>query len=76
MSSGHFRQKIYKNLGCVNISIEPHFVRRDIPNELIKVSKKYMIYGLCDDSIIIFTNKKVEFYIEKYKLSNGNIEQV
>lgn len=76
LSCEHHRQEIYKGLGCVNISVEPYFVRSEVSDELIELSKKYIIYGLCDDSIIICTDEKVEFWGEIYKLSNGNIEQV
>lgn len=36
------RQDIYKGLGCVNISVEPHFVRSEVSDELIELSKKYI----------------------------------
>ncbi len=45
----HSRQEIYNGLGCVDISVEPHFVASEASDELIDLSKKYTIYGLCDD---------------------------
>ena len=35
-------QEIYKGLGCVNISVEPQFVRSEVSDELIELSKKYI----------------------------------
>ena len=70
------KQDIYNGLGCVDISVEPHFVRSEVSNELIDLSKKYTIYGLCDDSFIVCSEKTIEFYGEIYKLSHGNIERL
>ena len=72
----HYKQEIYKGLGCVNISVEPHFTINEVSNELIELSKKYMIYGLCDDSIIVCLDGEVEFLGEIYILNNGNIEPI
>ncbi len=76
LSCGHYKQDIYNGLGCVDISVEPHFVRSEVSNELIDLSKKYTIYGLCDDSFIVCSEKTIEFYGEIYKLSHGNIERL
>lgn len=76
LSCGHYKQEIYKGLGCVNLSVEPHFVRNKVSSEVLELSKKYIIYGLCDDSIIICIEGKYEFYGEIYKLSNGNVVQI
>lgn len=35
-------QEIYKGLEGVNISVEPHFVRSEVSDELIELSKKYI----------------------------------
>lgn len=72
----HYKQEIYNGLGCVDVSVEPHFVRNEVSKELIDLSKKYTIYGLCDDSIIVCSGKTIEFYGEIYKLTNGNIEEI
>ena len=76
LSCGHTKQEIYKGLGCVNISVEPHFVRSTVSQELLDLSAKYTIYGLCDDSMIIYTDDTVEFYGEIYKLCSGSIEKI
>ncbi len=61
---------------CVDISVEPHFVRNKVSNELMDLSKKYTIYGLCDDSFIVCSRKTIEFFGEIYKLSQGKIERL
>ena len=76
LSCGHFKQEIYNGLACVDISVEPHFIRNEVSDELIDLSKKYTIYGLCDESFIVCSGETIEFYGEIYKLSLGNIERV
>ena len=76
LSCGHFKQEIYNGLACVDISVEPHFIREEVSDELIDLSKKYTIYGLCDESFIVCSGETIEFYGEIYKLSLGNIERV
>ena len=48
----HRLQK-YSGLGCVDISVEPHFVRGNVSEELLALSEEYKIYGLCDDGLIV-----------------------
>lgn len=74
LSCGHDQQQIYKGLGCVRISVEPHFIKSEVSDELLELSKKHVIYGLCDNSIIVCTENKIEFYGEIYKIKNGIIE--
>ena len=74
MSLGHYEQKIYEGLGCVDISVEPHFVKKNLSDELMELSKKYRIYGLCDESIIVCENGKTHFYGEIYEMQNGKIK--
>lgn len=71
----HNKLEIYDALGCVDISVEPHFDPKNVTDELIQLSKEHTIYGLCDDSVIVCTNGKTGFYGDVYKLSNGTIEQ-
>ncbi len=71
VSSGHFFQSIYDGLGCVDISVEPHFNAVKTSNELLELSCKYLIYGLCDESMIVFEDEKVEFFGNVYTLRNG-----
>ena len=76
LSCGHYNQEIYDGLACVDVSVEPHFVRNEVSNEVLELSKKHIIYGLCDDSFIICSGKAIEFYGEIYKLNNGIIERL
>lgn len=76
LSCGHFKQKIYNGLACVDISVEPHFIRNEVSDELIDLSEKHTIYGLCDESFIVCSGKTIEFYGEIYKLSHKIIERV
>lgn len=76
LSCGHHKQEIYSGLGCVDISVEPHFVRSKVSDELMELSKKHLIYGLCDESVIVCSGGKYEFIGEIYRLCDGNIEQV
>lgn len=76
LSCGHYKQEIYEGLGCVDFSVEPHFERENVSDELLALSKEYTIYGGCDDGIIVCKGDEVEFYGEIYKLSKGNIERV
>lgn len=76
LSCGHYKQEIYDGLACVDISVEPHFVRSEVSEELMELSIRHIIYGLCDDSFIICSGKTIEFYGEIYKLSNRIIERL
>jgi len=76
LSCGHRKQEIYSGLGCVDVSVEPHFVRENVSDELIELSKVYIIYGLCDDALIVCSGETIEFYGEVYKLSQGIVERI
>lgn len=76
LNCGHSKQEIYEGLGCVDISVEPHFIRGKMSDELIHLSEQYIMYGLCDDSIIVCSDEKIDFYGEIYKLSAGNMEVI
>jgi len=47
LSCGHDKLRIYNGLGCVDISVEPHFVRSKVSNELIELSN--MVF--CQDLV-------------------------
>lgn len=76
LSCGHCEQKIYQGLGCVDISVEPHFEVEKISEELLELSKKYDLYGLCDNSIIICHNGKTDFLGEVYKIKAGEVYRI
>lgn len=76
LSCGHHKQEIYSGIGCVDVSVEPHFDRSKVSDELLELSKKHLIYGLCDESVIVCSDGKYEFIGEIYRFCNGDIEQV
>lgn len=76
LSCEHYKQEIYEGLGCVEVSVEPHFVRSDVSDELLELSKKYVIYGLCDESIIVCTDENIEFHGEIYRIYHESIEEI
>ena len=76
LSCGHYKQEIYSGLDCVDISVEPHFVRENVSEELIELSEDYTIYGLCDEGLIVCSGETVEFYGEVYRISCGNVEKM
>ena len=76
LSCGHRKQEIYRGLGCVDVSVEPHFDINKVSYELLELSKEYVIYGLCDDAIIVCKDGDLEFYGEIYKIEDGNVERI
>lgn len=76
LSCGHDKQLIYEGLGCVDISVESHFIRSEVSDELLELSQKYVIYGLCDNSIIVCEKENIEFYGEIYRIQNRSIERI
>lgn len=72
----HDYQQIYQGIGCVRISVEPHFVMGEISDELLELSEKYTIYGLCDESVIVCEDESIEFHGEIYKIEKGNVQRV
>ena len=75
LASGHYVQETYNGLGCVNISIEPHF-SLDKTDEILQLSEKYKLYGVPDDSAIILHNNEVEFYGDIFIVENRKINKV
>ena len=54
LTCGHNELKIYKTLGLVEFSVEPHFDKDNISQELLILSEEYPLYGLCDDSAVLY----------------------
>lgn len=76
LSCQHEKQEVYSGLGCVDISVEPHFVRNQITDEVINLSKNYTMYGLCDNGMIVCKDNKKYFFGEVYKIENGKVERI
>ena len=75
LACGHAKQEIYEGLGFVDFSVEPHFVREKLSEELLELSKEYLIYGLCDDSIIVSKDEQISVYGEVYCIKDGQMTE-
>lgn len=76
LTCGHKEQLIYPAIGCVDISVEPHFNANNVTDELIALSQEHNIYGVCDDALIIHRNGNTSFYGDVYKLSRGIVAKL
>lgn len=76
VSCGHDKQEIYNALGCVNISVEPHFVADKVSKEVLELSRNYLIYGLCDGSIIVCQDGSTEFFGEIYRIEKRIVRHI
>lgn len=72
----HDELKIYEALGLVEFSIEPHFDRDNITEELLMLSEKYPMYGICDDGAIICTEDNTLFIGDVFLIDNGHVTRV
>lgn len=76
MTCGHDKQEIYKGLGIVDKSVEPHFILENYNDELKKLSYNYSIYAMCDESAIIIRDSQCVYYGDIYLLKDGNIKKL
>lgn len=76
MTCGHDELKIYEGLGLVDLSVEPHFYNNNISKELLELSEKYPLYGICEDSAIISTNDEKLIIGDVYLIDKGNVTKV
>lgn len=76
LNCGHDKQEIYEGLGCVNISVEPHYNPKIVSKELLELSLDHDIYGLCDESMIVVNGNQILYFGEIYKISKGIIHKV
>lgn len=76
LTCGHDRQQVYPALGLVEWSVEPHFHPDGPLEELLELSKRYLIYGLCDEGAILCVDGAYRFYGEIYRIQDGRIEPV
>jgi len=72
----HDKLEIYEGLGLVEFSVEPHFDKNNISNELLELSKKYKLYGLCDDGAIICTENNTLYLGDVFLIDNSNVTKV
>ena len=72
----HNELKIYEALGLVEFSVEPHFDKDNITKELLVLSEKYPLYGICDDSAIICTEDNTFYIGDIFFINKGEITSV
>ena len=72
----HDELEIYEALGLVEFSVEPHFDKYNITEELLMLSKKYPLYGICDDGAIICTDDKTSYIGDVFLIDNGYVTLV
>lgn len=73
---GHTQQQMYPGIGRVNISVEPHFTPDRVAEELLELSLRIPLYGLCDETVIIVKDDKMHCYGNVYLLNAGQVTQV
>lgn len=72
----HDELKIYEALGLVEFSIEPHFDKDNLTEELLVLSEKYPLYGICDDSAIVCTDDKTLYLGDVFLIDNRHVTRV
>lgn len=72
----HNELKIYEALGLVEFSVEPHFDKDNITKELLVLSEKYPLYGICYDSAIICTEDNTFYIGDVFFINKGEVTPV
>ena len=72
----HNELKIYEALGLVEFSVEPHLDKVNVSEELLVLSEKYPLYGICDDGAIISVEDKTLFVGDVFLINNGQVTKV
>jgi len=72
----HNKLEIYEALGLVEFSVEPHLDKDNITEELLVLSEKYPLYGICEDSAIICTEAKTSYIGDVFLIDNRQITRV
>lgn len=72
----HDKLEIYEALGLVEFSVEPHFDKDNITDELLVLSEEYSLYGICDDSAIISTEGNTSYIGDIFFIDNRHITRV
>lgn len=73
---GHAVQQIYPALGLVDFSVEPHFDPAHPAEEQLAVSRRRLLYGLCDEGAIVCTPEGVQLIGDVYKLEQGAVQRL
>ncbi|MDF2610736.1 MAG: peptidase E-like protein [Lachnospiraceae bacterium] len=72
----HTELKVYEALGVVEFSVEPHLDKDNISEELLILSEKYPLYGICDDGAIICTEDNTLYLGDVFLIDNGHVTRV
>jgi dipeptidase E len=72
----HNEQEIYEALGLVDFSVEPHFDKGNVTEELLLLSEKYPLYGICDDGAIVCTEGNTRYLGDVYLIDNRQVTRV
>lgn len=72
----HDKLEIYEALGLVEFSVEPHFDKDNITDELLVLSEEYPLYGICDESAIISTEGSTSYIGDIFFIDNRHITRV
>ena len=76
LTCGHNELKIYKTLGLVEFSVETHFDKDNISQELLILSEEYPLYGLCDDSAVICADNNITYVGDIFLIDKGAVTSV
>ncbi len=71
----HKKQEIYESLGLVEFSVEPHLNKDNISEELLELSEKYPLYGICDNGIIC-THENTLYTGDVFLIDNRSVKSV
>lgn len=72
----HNELEIYEALGLVEFSIEPHFDKDNITEELLTLSEKYPLYGICDEGAIVCTEDNTLYIGDIFLINNRHVTRV
>lgn len=72
----HDKLRIYEALGLVEFSIEPHFDKDNLTEELLVLSETYPLYGICDDGAIVCTDDKASYLGDVFLIDNRHVTRV
>lgn len=72
----HSKLEIYEALGLVEFSVEPHLDIDNITEELLGLSEKYPLYGICDEGAIICTEDNTLYIGDVFLINNRLVTRV
>lgn len=72
----HSELVIYEALGLVDFSVEPHLDKSNITEELLLLSEKYPLYGICDDGAIVCKENETLYIGDVFLIDNRHVNQL